>query len=509
MPRLQTLLSASLAAAAMLFGATTLASTPAHADRAGTVRITNADGAREARLGMNKSMMIELSEDAKDIIVTNPAIANAVVRSARRIFVLGVAVGSTNIFFFDAGGRQIGSVNVVVERDLEPLNRTLRRLYPNTTIRAEAVGENVIVSGQVASAGDAKTVIEIAERFVGQIGSVAGTTSNVGNAASGGAGGGIAAAAGAASGSASSNGSRIVNALTIAGRDQVMLRVVVAEMDRRVIKQLGVDLEGSWGIGTSVVNFATTNPFPVNPLSNGVGRPGTDIGVQIPGRFQTNINLRALEQTGIVRTLAEPSLTAISGESANFLAGGEFPVPVARDRDGNILLQYKQFGVGLSFTPVVLSEGRISLRTRTEVSEIDSNAGYTGPGGFVIPGLNVRRAESTLELPSGGTIVMAGLIRDQAKRAASGVPALRRLPILGRLFSSQDFLTQQTELVVLITPVIVNPVARRDLSLPTDGFVNASDPEAAIFGRLNRQFGSRTQQPPAQRPHGRFGFIYE
>jgi len=486
----------------------------------GNIRITDSTGAREVRLPISKSLIIELPADARDILVSNPQIANAIIRSPRRIFIIGTGVGSTNVFFFGDNGQQIASIDIVVERDLEGLNRTLRRMFPNTGIRAEGIGENVILSGQVNSAADAMTAVQVAERFVGQLSSTAQTTSTGGSqngqgaAGQGQAGGGQQSTSGA--GGANTGGSRIINALTIAGREQVQVRVIVAEMDRRAIQQLGVNLSGNWQIGGNQIQFNQVNPFPITPGTPGtvlpqpvgIGTPGSMVNAILPGNLNTTVQLRTLEQTGLIRTLAEPSLTAISGEQASFLAGGEFPVPVSRDRDGNVILEYKQFGVALAITPVVLSEGRISIRTRTEVSEIDPNAGFTGAGGFVIPGLAVRRAESTLELPSGGTIVMAGLIRDQTRRVASGVPGLRRLPILGRLFSSQDFLSQQTELVVLITPFVVNPVVRRDIALPTDGFVNATDPEALLFGRLNQIYGTRGQQV-RDRPNGRFGFIIE
>jgi pilus assembly protein CpaC len=499
------------------------AAEPPEARVVAQVRVSSGAGSQLVRVQVNKSIVIELPEDAKDIIVSNPAVANAVVRSARRIYVIGTGVGSTNMFFFDGAGQRIASLDVVVERDLEGLNRTLRRLFPSTNVRAEGIGENVILSGQVNSASDARMAVEVAERFIGDTGAPTSPLAAQGGQA-GGAAGGQATTASPAAAAGVGQASRVVNALTIAGRDQVHLRVVVAEMDRRAVQQIGVNLQGAWRFGSNGVNFNSNNPFPVNTPTNGA-LPGNNIPAAPPypvaqgsngaivsgfftGNFATQIDLRALEQTGLIRTLAEPTLTAISGESASFLAGGEFPVPVARDRDGNITLEYKQFGVALSFVPVVLSEGRISVRLRTEVSELDPSAGYTSTGGFVIPGLAVRRADSTLELPSGGTLVMAGLIRDQMRRTVSGVPGLRRVPILGRLFSSQDYQQNQSELVILVTPVIVRPGVRRDFALPTDGFVNASDPEALLYNRINSVYGGRGAAPP-RLPHGRSGYIYE
>ena len=468
-----------------------------------SVRVSAGHSAREVRIGVSKSVIVELNQDAKDILVSNPAIANAIVRSAKRIFVIGTGVGSTNVFFFDGAGNQIAAIDVIVERDLDGLNATLRRLFPNTNVKAEGIGDNVIVSGQVNSAADVKTAIDVAEQFITR--QATSTPSGTGNG-----GGSLSVSVapngntgGAAGPSASS--SRIVNALTIVGKEQVHLKVVVAEMNRSAIKQLGVNLSGNWTFGPSSFQFNEQNNFPVNGSQAASGTTLTGI---LGGRLNTAIQLRVLENSGLAKLLAEPSLTAVSGEEASFLAGGEFPVPASRDLQGNITVTFKQFGVGLAFTPVVLSEGRISVRTKTEVSELDPSNGVV-LNGLNIPGLRVRRAESTVELPSGGTIVLAGLIQDTTRKAVVGIPGLRRLPVLGPLFSSQDFLNNQTELVVLITPYIANPGARQDFALPTDGFVNASDPEAAIFNRLVKANGVKGPIAHGERPKGHFGFIYE
>jgi pilus assembly protein CpaC len=230
--------------------------------------------------------------------------------------------------------------------------------------------------------------------------------------------------------------------------------------------------------------------------------------------------VKAFERTGLIRTLAEPNLTAVSGESAKFLAGGEFPVPVARDRDGNVQIEYKPFGVGLGFTPVVLSEGRISLRISTEVSEITGENAFVSQGGLgvdgdgdiiqipgiTIPGLRVRRAETTVELPSGGSMVIAGLLQQSMRQNLDGIPGLKNLPILGTLFQSRDFQSGETELVVIVTPYLVEATSPKNLAGPTDGFVAASDAEAVLLSRLNAVYGSKGA--PAQGSlKGPVGFI--
>jgi pilus assembly protein CpaC len=220
-----------------------------------------------------------------------------------------------------------------------------------------------------------------------------------------------------------------------------------------------------------------------------------------------------MEQSGVLRTLAEPNLTAISGESAKFLAGGEFPIPAGQTCDATtgqcqIQIQFKQFGVGLEFTPVVLGEGRISLRVGTEVSEL-STEGAIRFSNVNIPSLKVRRANSTVELPSGGTLVMAGLIQEQTKQNINGFPGLMNLPILGTLFRSRDYQTGQTELMIIVTPYVVKPTARQVLSRPDDGFADPADPSTILLGQLNRIYGGSGASVPQRTLHGNYGFIID
>jgi len=292
----------------------------------------------------------------------------------------------------------------------------------------------------------------------------------------------------------------------VQGRDQVMLKVTVAEIQRDIVKQLGIDLSGSVGSGTAVLNFNNTNPFTATgqPLSSSA----------IAGSFKSvNATLRAMERAGVIRTLAEPNLTAISGESANFLAGGEFPVPAgstcdATGRNCQVTITFKKFGVSLNFTPVVLGDGRISLRVSSEVSEL-SNEGALQQAGIAIPSLRVRRTDTTVEIPSGGALAMAGLIQEQTKQQINGLPGLMQLPILGTLFKSRDFVNHQTELAVIVTPYIVRSVARQQLSRPDDGFADASDPASVLLGRFNRIYGVARAPEPKQPYHGKYGFILD
>jgi pilus assembly protein CpaC len=295
-------------------------------------------------------------------------------------------------------------------------------------------------------------------------------------------------------------------------------------MERNILKQFGVDLNALINSGNFAFAALSDLPFPINVAGKGILAPflpgeGGGLNPTVAGtsgfgtRWQSGGNhvqgvLRALEENGLLHTLAEPNLTAISGETANFLAGGEFPIPVAQ-QFGTISVDFKKFGIGLAFTPVVMSEGRISLKVSTEVSEL-TNQGAVVLSNIAIPALKVRRAETVVELPSGGSLVMAGLLSDQTKQALSGYPGLKNLPVLGTLFRSRDFLKHETELVVLVTPYVVKPVARSQLAQPDDGFGWASDVNTnLIMGQMNRVYGRHPERAPIGRFDGDVGFIVE
>ena len=439
--------------------------------------------ARAVSLGIGKSIVIDLPRDIKDVLVADPKIANAVVRSAQRAYIIGAAVGQTNIIFFDSAGQQIAAYDIAVTRDLNGVRAALKQTLPNSDIRIDGVGDGVVLTGTAASPIDAQQAFDLASRLAG------GTD-------------------------------KVVNSIAVRGRDQVMLKVTVAEVARNIIKQMGIDLTASMTYGTAVVNFSNANPFTAygRPLVPGNVASGTFGGGNVPSVTAT---LRAMESAGVVRTLAEPNLTAISGESATFIAGGEFPVPAGYSCDPvtrvcTTQIQFKKFGISLNFTPVVLTEGRISLRVMTEVSELSNDNSITltqslssaGTNSLTIPSIKTRRAETTLEIPSGGAMAMAGLIQEQTKQAINGFPGLAQLPVLGTLFRSRDFVNSQTELMVLVTPYVVRAVAQKDLSRPDDGFANASDPQTDLLGSINRVYGvpGRSNEP-GRKYRGTYGFI--
>jgi pilus assembly protein CpaC len=434
---------------------------------------------RSIPLGIGKSVAIDLPADIKDVLVADPKIANAVIRSSRRAYMIGVTVGQTNIFFFDADGKQIAGFDIAVTRDLNGVRAALKQTMPDADIHIEGVGEGVVLSGSAASPAESQQAFDLASRLVG-------------------------------------DGNKVVNSIAVRGRDQVMLKVTVAEVRRDIIKQLGIDLSGSFNYGTAVVNFNTSNPFSATgqPISNTL----------LNGRFNSvNATLRAMDRAGVIRTLAEPNLTAISGETATFIAGGEFPIPNGLSCDTTRSppicqpqISFKKFGVSLVFTPVVLSEGRISLKVMTEVSDLSTENSMTlavtgSSDSLTVPSIQTRRAETTVEIPSGGALALAGMIQEQTKQSINGLPGLMSLPILGTLFRSRDYVNHQSELMVLVTPYVVRAVAQKQLSRPDDGFADASDPKSALLGQLNRIYGSagKTEGQPAGDYHGKYGFILD
>ena len=472
--------SAALVVTALLYGAAPAAAADPGAYVTGpgpvagpTVQIHGDKAAQFLPLGVGKSVVVDLPGDIKDVLVADPKIANAVVRTSRRAYIIGVALGQTNVYFFDAEGRQLMGFDIAVTRDLNGIRAALKRAMPSAEIYVEGLADGIVLTGSAASQAEAQQAYDLAARLAG-------------------------------------DGNKVVNGISVRGRDQVMLKVTVAEVRRDVVKQLGVDLNGTLSSGQTTMNVVNNNPFPINqPLVANNGLTFNYRGM--------SATLRAMERAGVMRTLAEPSLTAISGEAANFLAGGEFPVVtgVTCNPPGSnqcqATVEFKKFGVGLNFTPVVMSEGRISLKVLTEVSELSSEGALVSAG-ITIPSLSVRRADTSVEIPSGGSLVMAGMIQDQTKQQLNGVPGLMNVPVIGALVKSRDYINRQTELVVIVTPYIVKAVAQKDLSRPDDGFADASDAATTLLGRFNRLYGTPGQNDPRKPPksyRGDVGFILD
>ena len=523
------------------------------------------------------SFAVDLPADARDVIVSNPLVAEAMLHSPRRITVIGIAAGETDAVFLDAAGRTILALRVRVDAGTSALQDTLIRVAPGANIRAEAVNDSIILTGTAASPGEAQRAAQVARAFV-------------------------------------SAPEKVVNMISVAGSDQVTLKVRVVEVQRSVLKQLGVSTDilrnngihsygfgraSSYGVngvqgggasmcygqnGARTTNFSnsntTTNQNGVtsgtsgsvtnnatNAASNGTnwtsefpttvnlvdvnGNPVTVTGASVAEIARNastsnsildtvtngsssaltnvissvastawktvtgtdaNACLEAFERVGLLRTLAEPNLTSTNGEAANFLAGGEFPIPTGRDREGQISVEYKPYGVGLAFRPVVLSEGRISLQVKVEVSELTPSGGLTigagTPSSITLPGLSVRRSENTIEIPSGGSMMIAGLLQETTRQSVDSLPGMTNLPVLGQLFRSRDYLMGETELVVIVEPYIVSPTSPGRMQTPADGLRIAQDAQAIFFGQLNQAYGSPA--PTAQAGwQGPVGYVIE
>ncbi|CAH1660796.1 Type II/IV secretion system secretin RcpA/CpaC, associated with Flp pilus assembly [Hyphomicrobiales bacterium] len=436
---------------------------------------------RKLDLSIGRSLVVELPRDAKEVFVANPKVANAVVRTARKLFVIGIADGATSMFVMDGEGRQITALEINVGRDLNVLRQTLRTALPNSQIEIKPAGDSILLIGTVPNASEATQAVDIANAFVGL--------------------------------SDKSNGKgAVINSLTIRDRDQVMVKVTVSEISRKAIKQLGINSSGEWKLGKFSITPSIDNPLPIQPQALSATAITAGLG------NANNFTLRALERAGLARVLAEPTVTAISGESAKFTAGGEVPIPkgqtcsydVFNRQTCQVTIEYRPIGVTLNFTPIVLSDNKISMRIATEVTELDFENQFrlseSTQAGLNAPAFRVRKSDTTVELPSGGTLATAGLIQRISKSSLNGLPGLMNLPIIGALFRSRDYQREETELMITATPYIAKPMQPNQVQRPDDGFVESHDPQAILLGRLNKLYGSGGGPIP-QAYKGRVGFI--
>ena len=428
-------------------------------------------GSRFIRLGLDKSAVIKLPAEVRDVLVGNPDVVDAVVRTRTTAYLFARKVGQTNIFFFDAQGQQILSIDIEVSQDMAALQKLIRRTLPGTKVTVDTIGDNVVLGGIAATPAEAATAMDLAVKF------------------------------------ADNKPERVMSTINVTGKEQVMLRVRIAEVERKTVKQLGFNLQAAFSAGDLALRLASINPFTANAAGL-ISPNGGYAGSYQNGSTQIDGVLRAMEDVGLIRTLAEPTLTAISGESAKFLAGGEFPVAAGKSSENGITttkIEYKPFGVSLGFTPVVMSEGRIVLKINTEVSELGEVTSFDG---FTLPELKVRRVETTVELPSGGSLAMAGLIKESTKQSMAGLPGAKNLPVLGALFRSRDYLKNETELVVIVTPYLVNSVNEKQLAMPTDRLGIPSEKQSLFMGQLNKVYAPKGLNPKGVY-HGNIGFIVE
>jgi pilus assembly protein CpaC len=427
-------------------------------------------------LEVRKGRVIRLDRPAAAVFVADPDTADVQVHSPSLVYVLGRRAGRTSLYAVDADDEILLRRDVIVEHNLSGLRAVLREIAADQPIEVSSIDGAIVLAGTVADPKVAQDLRETAARFLGQ-------------------------------------DEAIVNRMTVSAPTQVSLRVRVAEVSREVTKLFGVNLDALLTPGDFVFSLASGRPFlgpggGVIPLLDADGAANNVLGGYSNGSANINGLIDALEREGLVNVLAEPNLTALSGETASFLAGGEFPIPVGTD-DNDITIEFKQFGVSLAFTPTVLSPGRISLRVRPEVSDI-TDRGAIRVNNLVIPALTTRRAETTVELGSGQSFAIGGLISNATRSNVEKFPGLGDLPILGTLFRSTSFKRSESELVIIVTPYLVRPVSEPVLASPNDGLREASDLERILRGRLVRpELPGARQAAAALRLVGPAGFALD
>ena len=383
------------------------------------------------------------------MFVADPAIADVQVQSPTLIYLFGRRAGTTSVYAVDEQGDMLLRRELTVTHDLDRLRRALGQLLPGAAVRVDSVDRSLVLEGEVATPVQAQEARELAQRFLGA-------------------------------------DEALINRVRVAAPTQVNLRVRIAEVSRNVNKEFGINWEALFDVGDFVFGFATGRDF--IPAGGGSFLRAPSGASSVVGGYRgtnadVNAIIDALAEEGLITLLAEPNLVALSGETASFLAGGEFPIPVAAD-DDEVEIEFKEFGVSLAFTPTVLGPDRISLRVRPEVSELSTN-GAISVNGLVIPALATRRAETTVKLASGQSFAIAGLLSNGTNNNVSKFPGLGDIPVLGTLFRSTRFQRDETELVIIATPYIVRPVDDPTLlAIPVDGLRAPTDIERILGGQL-------------------------
>jgi pilus assembly protein CpaC len=378
----------------------------------------------------NEGTLIRLNAPVTSVFVANPEVADVMVKSPRLIYLLGRRPGETTLYAVDDAENVILDSTVQVTHNLSKLVSEMQRLVPDGDVQVQSIDGGLVLAGAVATAAESEDARRLAQRFIGE-------------------------------------GEEVINRLEVTAANQVNLRVRVAEVQRSILKQLGIN----WNVAAEYAGFT------FGLVTSGFGASDALLGTAVQqshtfpvgynsSNLDANALIDALSDEGLVSLLAEPNLTALSGETASFLAGGEFPIPVAQDTD-TITVEFKKFGVSLAFTPTLIGGRRISLRVAPEVSAT-SNENAVVVGSFVVPSLTTRRAETTVELASGQSFAIAGLIQDRSQIDGDKVPGLGDIPVLGELFHSDKFSRKETELVIVVTPYIVQPVGSQRMAVPTD-----------------------------------------
>jgi len=435
-------------------------------------QVTRVASGNTLTVQVNQGQLVRIDKPVNSVFVANSEIADVAVKSPQLIYVFAKKPGTTTLYAVGEGDEILASITLTVSHNLSRLDQALAEMVPGGSISAQSIPGAIVLSGSVGSPSEAEDARRLAAHFIGA-------------------------------------NEEVINRLQVTSPNQVNLRVRIAEMDKSTLRNLGINWNAVFNNGDIAVGMLTGFPTALsNVLLGSTGAGGTGGAPTVSsGNFDLTATLDLLAEEGLVTVLAEPNLTALSGQTANFLAGGEFPFPVAQSSSGAgtvpvITVEFKPFGVSLAFTPTVLSGNRISMRVRPEVSAIDNTNTVTA-GGIVVPGLTTRRAETTVELASGQSFAIAGLVQSNQSVTADKVPGLGDVPILGELFKSDKFRRNQTDLVILATPYLVQPIANPAApALPTD-------PSTGAEGSQRLAHGTASGTPGPSGVSGQAGFVIE
>ncbi|MEM6439392.1 MAG: type II and III secretion system protein family protein [Pseudomonadota bacterium] len=472
---LRRLTAARLAGAVL---AAALATAPAQGQD--LVRVVDATSPSEVTVSVNRAIVLEAGEPFAEVSVANPGIADVAALSNQSVYVLGKQPGRTTLTLLGAGGRLLANISVRVQPDLQEFKTRLQEILPGERIEVRNAADGIVLSGTVSSAAQLGRAVELASRYAP---------------------------------------GRVTNMVGVAGTQQVLLRVRFAEVQRNAAKSLGFNWQvgaqvGNWGINTATGDQIGLTPPAVGPggfepprgpasSSQGLMRLGFAAGGVV-----ANLAIDALESKGAARTLAEPNLVALSGDTASFLAGGEYPIPVAEAETGAISVEYRPFGISLGFTPTVVEEDVINLQIVAESSAIDQSI-VIQSGGVTFNGFATRRANTTIELRDGQSFAIAGLLQETFVDSAAQLPWISEVPVLGTLFRSAEFQRNQTELVILVSAFLVNPASEAAFELPTDRIRLPNERELFLLGRVELESNSALRSAAASDFEGAFGYVVD
>lgn len=464
-------------AALLAVGLASAASAPVSA------QTVSAKPVNDVTISVGAGRMVRLDSNMSDFFIANPAVADVQIRSANQLYIFGKAAGETTIYATNNAGKVIYSANVQVGNNIDSIGEMLSVAMPQSQIRVTPMNGMVLLTGTVGDPTDVEDANRLVQAFVGE-------------------------------------GTQVMSRLKTATPLQVMLQVKIAEVSRSVARDIGLNLltrdqgkggflfgvgRGDPGTIKDIVSETLTDPVTGNPLVVGteytINQPERGTTLSAAGKLlgmDILSTLNLAEANGLVSTLAEPNLVALSGETASFLAGGEFPIPTAEGINGTAI-EFKPYGVSLAFSPTVLEGGRISMRVRPEVSEI-SSANAVKLNGFEVPSLTTRRAETTVELGSGQSFMIGGLLSNSGNNSVDKAPFLGDLPIIGALFRSNSFRRNQTELVIVVTPYLVKPVNAADIVLPTDGYRSSNTGQQVLLGQQHDSRSGETRPMPRMVP---------